>query len=454
MTSSAIDLAKRWSTPAPDFSGSLLADADALMTYTAQAEKTLGALPGKPQRDPGRQRLAVEVMNDRRRVQSAFLRLHAERVYHELTGGMREQRNLSELVFAAADAFPGLVPTRERMAAERRLCQADKEGWEIDQGVFFHQVLRSPRAGGHLLQAMLRPTRRARSLLAEFTRTDSVRLDTVTLERTGTTAYLTMTNGRFLNAEDDQLIDDMEAAVDLALLDDRVRVGVLRGGEMTHQRYLGRRVFSAGINLVDLHEGRISYVDFLLRRELGYVHKLIRGIRVADAWPRELVEKPWVAAVDTFAIGGGMQLLFAADHVIAAADAYFSLPAAQEGIVPGMANLRLTSRAGGRLARQVILSGRKLWAHEPAAAAVCDEVVDPKLLDAAVDAAAARLTSPAVVANRHMINIAEEPLDHFRAYAAEFALEQALRLYSADVIDKVGRFGARTARGGEEASDS
>ncbi|MGW7469044.1 (3,5-dihydroxyphenyl)acetyl-CoA 1,2-dioxygenase DpgC [Streptomyces xantholiticus] len=445
MTVSAAPAAEQWSTPAPVFSGSLPADAEALTTYAAEAEKLLGRLPVKPDRTPGQQQVAAEVIDDQRRMRSAFLRHHAQQVYEELTGGLREQHSLSDLVFAAAEAFPGLAPTSAQMAAERGLCQADKDGREIDQGIFFHAMLASPQAGTHLLQALLRPTRRATSLIGEFSRTGSLRLGTVTLERVDGAAHVTMCNGRFLNAEDNQLVDDLETAVDLALLDDSVRVGVLRGGKMTHPRYQGRRVFCAGINLVDLHQGRISYVDFLLRRELGYIHKLIRGVRTDDAWPRPVVEKPWVAAVDTFAIGGGMQLLFAADHVVCAADAYLSLPAAQEGIVPGMANLRLTSLAGGRLSRQVILSGRKLWAHEPEARLVCDEVVDPKLMDAAVRAAAARLASPAVVANRHMINLAEEPVDRFRAYAAEFALEQALRLYSTDVIDKVGRFSVGTS---------
>ena len=41
---------------------------------------------------------------------------------------------------------------------------------------------------------------------------------------------------------------------------------VLRGGEMSHPRYRGRRVFSSGINLKSLHGGGISLVGFLLRR--------------------------------------------------------------------------------------------------------------------------------------------------------------------------------------------
>jgi (3,5-dihydroxyphenyl)acetyl-CoA 1,2-dioxygenase len=441
--------------PPPDFRGALLTDADTLATYTAETDRLLAALPARPTRTGEQQRAADTVIEAGRRARSAFLRLHAERVYHHLTDGLRERRRLADLVFAAADAFPGLVPTRAQMADENAVLQADKDGREVDQGIFFHELLRLPSVGHHLLHAMLRPTEQARSLLGEFGKSGSVELATVRLERVGEVAHLTICNGRHLNAENGQLIEDMETAVDLALLDERVRVGVLRGEPMTHPRYLGRRVFCAGINLKDLHGGRISYVDFLLRREVGYIHKLIRGVPLDDAWPRPLREKPWVAAVDSFAIGGGMQLLFAVDHVIAAADAYFSLPAAQEGIVPGMGNLRLTSLAGGRLARRVILSGRKIWAHESEASLVCDEVVDPKLMDAAVTAAAQRLTGPAVAANRHMINLAEEPLDHFRAYVAEFALEQALRLYSSDVIEKVDRFTAAsgTPVSGTPASD-
>jgi thioesterase DpgC len=203
-------------------------------------------------------------------------------------------------------------------------------------------------------------------------------------------------------------------------------------------------VFSAGINLKALHAGGISLVDFLLRRELGYIHKLVRGILVEDGprWQSATVAKPWVAAVDGFAIGGGMQLLFVFDHVLAAADAYFSLPAAQEGIVPGAANFRLARCVGPRLSRQIILKGRRIWASEPAARLVVDEIHEPSELEEAIEKSLSRLQSPAVITNRRMLNLAEESSDEFRRYMAEFAVMQALRLFSDDVIGKVSRFNA------------
>jgi (3,5-dihydroxyphenyl)acetyl-CoA 1,2-dioxygenase len=414
----------------------------ALVEAAALGDDLIASLPEPAGRSPQQRAVAAAAHDVLRTMRSHFMNGHAEAVYDELTGIRSRYLRLPELVEAGAVAFPGLVPTMDQMAADRARPQASKEGYEIDQGIFLRGVLRSPLAGPHLLDAMRRPTPRALRLLPEFSRTAVADLGSVRLERRDGAARLTMCRDDCLNAEDNQQVDDMETAVDLALLDPDVRAGLLRGGQMSHPRYRGKRVFSAGINLKALHAGGISLVDFLLRRELGYISKLMRGVLVEDGagWHSPEVQKPWVAAVDGFAIGGGMQLLLAFDYVIAASDAYFSLPAAQEGIVPGAANFRLTRAFGPRLARQVILGGRRIWASEPAARLMVDEVAELPDLAEAIERSLDRLRSPAVIANRWLLNLAEEPPDEFRRYMAEFAVHQALRLYSEDVIAKAGRF--------------
>jgi thioesterase DpgC len=374
---------------------------------------------------------------DRARAErTAFLDRYAEPLYDRLTAGRSSYLRLGELVEAADAAIPGLLPDPARIA-----------GHDIDHGVFLRGVLRSPVAGGHLLDAMLRPTPNALGLLEKFRATGEIQLATTHLERRDGVARLTLCGEECLNAEDEQQVDDMETAVDLALLDQDCEIGLIRGGEMTHPRYAGRRVFSAGINLKRLHAGEITLVGFLLRRELGYLRKLLLGLRADDAsWRYPLTDMPWVAAVDTFAIGGGMQVLLAVDHVIAGADAYLSLPAAQEGIVPGAADFRLGLLTGPRLARQVILGGRRIRATDPEARTLIDEVVEPAELDQAVHAALTKLRDPAVTANRRMLNLAVESADGFRAYMAEFAVQQALRVHAADVLGKAGRFASRTPR--------
>jgi thioesterase DpgC len=424
--------------------------AHASRALATEAERTgdlLAALPGSAARSPA-QRAAANVAKDAMRgLRCAFLDMHADAVYDHVTDNRRQYLRLAELAEAAAMAFPGLVPTQSQLAAEQARPQAEKEGLEIDQGIFFSRVLRSPSAGPHLLTAMLRPTPRALRLLPEFSRTGTADLGSVRLNRSGGVAWLTMCRGDCLNAEDNRQVEDMETAVDLVLLDPEAKVGLIRGAGMSHPRYRGKRVFSAGINLKALNAGGISLVDFLLRRELGYIQKLIRGLSMPDStsWHSHLVDKPWVAVVDSFAIGGGAQLLLVVDHVIAASDSYISLPAADEGIVPGAGNFRLTRSAGTRLSRQMILLGRRIWASEPDARLLVDDVVEPHELDNAVEKSIKHLSSPAALINRRMINLSEETPHDFLRYMAEFALEQALRLYSDDVIRKVGRFSAEHA---------
>lgn len=431
-----------------------LGHARAALERTARrTDDVLAALPEPTRRSPAERRAAVAAKDEARSARCAFLDVHVDAVYDELTAARTRHLRVAELAEAAAHAFPGLVPTPEALAVERANAQARKEGHEIDQGIFFSRVLRSDASGRHLLDSMLRPTPRALELLPRFTETGAAELESVRIERRDGVARLTLCRDDCLNAEDERQVDDMETAVDLVLLDPDCEVGLVRGGVMSHPRHRDRRIFSAGINLKALHAGGISLTGFLLRRELGYIHKLVRGVIVDDAgfpgntalWHSRTVEKPWLAAVDGFAIGGGCQLLLVFDRVVAAADAYFSLPAAQEGIIPGAANLRLGRGGGARFSRRLVLEGRRVWASEPDARYLADEVVDPARLDEAVERGLEQLRGQAVLANRRMLNMAEQPPDELRRYMAEFALQQALRLYSDDVIGKVGRFSARAA---------
>jgi thioesterase DpgC len=435
-----------WLQAMPSLNGDPEKDRQSLGMYVKIGEALLKGISRKADRSPEESTHVRKIYEACRALRREFLGLHAVWLYSVLTKGHHLRKTLGELVFEAAEYCPGLVPTREQIAEERNRRQVDKEGVEIDQGLFFHALLRSPSVGAHLAESALRPTERALELSAQFRDAQQIDLGAVLIERRGYAAHLTVNNQYCLNAEDNRLIDDMETAVDLASLDSQIRVGVLRGGVMTHPRYAGRRVFSTGINLKALRAGEISFVDFLLRRELGYINKILRGLLLesdgVDVYdkPVRTLEKPWIAAVDGFAIGGGAQLLLVFDRVIAAADSYFSLPAAQEGIIPGVANLRLARFLGSRKARQVILCGRKIWAHEPDAGLLFDEVVEPMEMDTAVERNVLQLSSPAVVPNRHMMNLAEEPLELFLQYASEFAMLQAERLYGQDVLDKISRF--------------
>ncbi|MGK5550595.1 enoyl-CoA hydratase/isomerase family protein [Actinomadura kijaniata] len=404
----------------------------------ARVADLLATLPAPADRDPSQRARATAAHAHARAARRRLLAAQADRLYRELGEQGPSRRSLTDLSYGLADLVPGLTPGRAEMEAERGRRQAAKEGFEIDQGIAYAALLGSA-AGGDLLRSQRLPTGEARSRLAEFQRTGVVEMPVVSVRRADGVAAITVANQRYLNAEDEALGHQLEVAVDLALLDPGVHVGVLRGAVMEHPRYAGRRVFSSGINLTLLCNGRIPFLGFVMQRELGCLNKIQRGL-----WdPRQQADpaarggKPWIAVVDGFAIGGGMQLMLTFDHVISTDTAYFTLPAAREGIVPGAANLRLGRVLGPRRARQVLLGGRRIEARDPLAASLCDDVVAEDAVDGAIDRAVRAMDNPAVVANRHMITAFEEPEDRLRGYLAEFAEVQVERLYSQDVLNRL-----------------
>ncbi|HEX4194188.1 MAG TPA: enoyl-CoA hydratase/isomerase family protein [Stellaceae bacterium] len=381
-----------------------------------------------------------------RAAREAFLGAHVESVYRALTNELRTFVRVEKLVQDAARVVPGLVPSAEALAAENALDQKAKRGLEIDHGIFLAHVLGNSTSGTHLCHAMLLPRPEAVARLDEFRAKRKIELATATIERRNRAAVVTLRNPRYLNAEDGTTLDDSEIATDLATLDPESGVAVLRGGVVEHPKYRGKPLFSAGINLTHLYRGKIPFVWYM-QRDMGFVNKIFRGLAREDISPDEIngdtIEKPWIARIDGFAIGGGCQLLLAMDYVLAASDAYMTLPARKEGIIPGAANLRLPRFVGDRLARQAILSDRRFDCDSPEGRLICDEIAPPDEMDSALDRAIENLTSSGVVSaagNRRALRVGQEPLDLFRRYMAVYAREQAQCHFSPALIGNLEKY--------------
>ena len=343
-------------------------------------------------------------------------------VYNQLTGNRTRFVRVDELCRLAVQE--GHLPDPAQDAA-RPL--REKKGFERAQGAFLGEILADPACGTHLCHSMLLPFA-SPSQIKSFQEKGEFSAPGATLHREGKASVITMTNPEYLNAEDEVTLPGMETAVDLALLDPATEVCVLRGGTVTHSKYAGRRLFGAGINLTHLYQGKIRYLWYLIR-DLGFVNKIYRGLALPDRSPEVAsVEKLWIAALDGFAIGGHCQILLTMDYTIAAEDAYLTLPARKEGIIPGAANLRLPRFVGDRIARQAILAERRIDCNSPAGRLICDEVVPAGKLDDSIKNIVEKLTSSGIVSaagNRRAFRAGEEPLDLFRRYFAVYAPEQA-----------------------------
>ena len=431
----------------PELTGDYESDAAAFSRWWLAAADRLKALPEKPARSAAEAVTAEAIGKASRALRERFLGAHAERVYRALTRDGSRFVRVEQLCYDAAALVPGLTPTRDEVAAESTLPQRDKSGFEIDQGIFLAHVLAHPVVGAHLCHAMLLPRPEALERLPHFRETGKAALDGATVERRGKAAHVIMGNPRFLNAEDESTLDGCEIAIDLALLDPATEIVVLRGAVVEHPKYEGRRVFGAGINLTHLYHGRIPFVWYL-QRDLGYVNKIYRGLAFADDAPPDefggnTIEKPWIAAVEAFAIGGHCQVLLVMDYVLAERSAFLTLPARKEGIIPGAANMRMPRFTGDRIARQAILYERRLDCDSVEGRLICDEIVETGEMDAAIERVVNGLTNSGVVSaagNRRALRIAQEPLDMFRAYFAIYAREQAYCHFSPALIANLERY--------------
>jgi thioesterase DpgC len=398
--------------------------------FLRRGEQLLARLPPRADSSDGEQRAAVAIADAQNDARERFLRAHAEELYGVLTEDFTRPLRDEQLLFEAAERFPGLTPDREAMATELARPLAEKQGIEIAQGLFLAHILSSPRAGAHLLHSMMRPTPEGSQRLEQFRAEGAADLGAVRVSRRGRAGILELRNPRHLNAEDETTLAATECGVDLILLDPEIEVGVIRGGPVDHPRYAGARILGSGLNLTRLYRGSLPYL-FFITRDLGYVNKIYRGLAGPEfhpAEPEETTEKLWIAAAETYAIGGACQLLHVMDHVIAARGCRLYLPARREGIIPGASNLRLSRSVGDRMARQAIVSGLEFEAGTPPAQMICDEVVEAEAVDAAIEARIEVLTSSGLVnaaANRRALRVGGEPLDVFRRYMATYAREQA-----------------------------
>lgn len=98
--------------------------------------------------------------------------------------------------------------------------------------------------------------------------------------------------------------------------------------------------------------------------------------------------KPVVARMHGLALGGGLELALACDHIVASDKAFVAFPETGIGIYPGLGGTQRTSRRiGVGLTKYLVLSGQTLSAEEAAKIGLIDSVVPPAELDGAVSEA-------------------------------------------------------------------
>ena len=205
----------------------------------------------------------------------------------------------------------------------------------------------------------------------------------ILVERDGHVARVVINRPHRRNAISFAAWQSLAASFDNLAADPEVRVIVLTGA--------GDRAFCAGNDISEFAEKRSTPEQVeAYDRVISHAYEVIRGI-----------DKPLVARVRGFAVGGGFELMQLCDLQIASADARFAMTPARLGLGYKLADVQLlVDRIGPRAAREMLFTGRLFDAAEAERIGFVNRVVPDEDLDAAVDGCAAEIAANAPLSIR------------------------------------------------------
>lgn len=156
-------------------------------------------------------------------------------------------------------------------------------------------------------------------------------------------AVVTMNRPEALNALNKAVFTDLEVALDDVERDDEVYVVIITGAG---------RAFIAGADIGEM--APMNVAEGLAFSELG--NRILMRV--------DMMEKPTIAAVNGFALGGGCEMALACDIRIASEKAKFGQPEVGLGITPGFGGTqRLPRLVGSANAMELILTARNINAQ-------------------------------------------------------------------------------------------
>ena len=194
--------------------------------------------------------------------------------------------------------------------------------------------------------------------------------------------YLVISNPKALNALTEEMQIDLIEKLRAARDDKSVRCVVLRGE--------GDRAFSSGGEVQSLEK---------LTDPAACEAMYQRGCDIRETI--ETYDKPIIAAVSGYCVGGGFEIAMCCDMLYASDDARFSLPESKLGLVPGWGGaIRLPRKLTVNRAKEMILLGEQMTAQEAYLFGIVNKVFPKAHIFEDVDSIVDRLLSVAPLAIR------------------------------------------------------
>ena len=204
-------------------------------------------------------------------------------------------------------------------------------------------------------------------------------LKNVIYEKSEGIAIITINRPDALNALNAETIDEILQCLEDIAKDDNVRAVILTGA--------GPKAFCAGADIKAMKG--MTALDARKLSQMGY--KLCKAI--------ENLEKPVIAAINGYALGGGLEVAMACDLRIASEKARMGQTEINIGLIPGWGGTqRLPRLVGKTLAKEMVFTGKMIDAQTAYQRGLVNKVVSPEQLMDAAKEMAKELASKAPVA--------------------------------------------------------
>jgi enoyl-CoA hydratase/carnithine racemase len=202
-------------------------------------------------------------------------------------------------------------------------------------------------------------------------------------ETQGPIGWLVWDNPTKLNALSPGMSEDALAVIEAYAADPAIQVVIMRGS--------GRKAFISGGDIKSFDTTRANAEAARAAREVpGRLRRAMLDL-----------EKPLIAMIHGYCLGGGLGMALNADLRFAAADAQFSVPAAVRGIAYAPEGLKqLVDLVGPSVAKDIMFSARRLKAEEALRIGLINRIVEPDELEAVTIAYAETLAANAPLSIR------------------------------------------------------
>jgi len=233
--------------------------------------------------------------------------------------------------------------------------------------------------------------------------------DSVLVNIDATVATLTINRPQAMNALNVDVLNSLMLRLEKTLSQSEIRAVIITGS--------GDKAFVAGADVAQMYDlGPRAIADYVT---LGQ-----RTMRML-----ETVRVPVIAAVNGYALGGGLELALSCDIIIASKLAKFGQPEVNLGIIPGFGGTqRLLARTGIGAAKRLILTGEIIGAEEAKMINLVEILVESTELMATAKKYAEMIASKAPLAVQSAKKILTETAEAWQLGGLQREVEEFLKL--------------------------